>query len=207
MTHLIKESCKIISKIFNPLLLNTYLFLLLFLSSALDLGMFQNIKAIGFILSIIFLITAVLPYISIIIIKQFNLGKKEQNRKSLSLLFTSLYYIICFYIFRNSKNLISNDMLLIMSILTLSSLIFTGVNLFFRISIHATVSACLMGVLMVLSLKTDSQIFFYSYIFSILLTGLLMSIRLYIKNYDKANVYLSAILGVVTSGVPLYYWL
>ena len=202
MSNLLRKSCLIISNALNPLLLCSYFFILLFLSTALDLSNFQNIKAILFILGMIFMLTAVLPMISIIILKKFDFDKNPRTQKSLSLLFTSLYYIICFYLFRNAK-LLSNDMLLILSIFVFTSIVLGFVSLFKELSLHSASMAAVVGALMVLNLKTETGQFFYPYLLSILLTGITMSLRLYLKKYSLITIYTSTILGFCSTFIPL----
>ncbi len=149
------------------------------------------------ILFILFIMTFLIPVLSISTLKMFGLipDFKLEDRKYrvLPFVFTSCFYIVTTYAFYSKihVNLIL-DLLICISLLLL---VLTAITYFWKISIHSATMGGVAGFLLALQLLYPTPSFMYPLAIVLVTGGLVMSARLYLQAHTPSQVYAGAIVG------------
>ncbi len=187
-----------ISAIFHPLLLPSYGFgVLFFLSNLTIFPTSTDIKCrLWFIL---FVLTFVVPFFVILVFyftkKITNLMIANKEERINPFLFTTLLYCFFTSFFLINENLIRFPALgIILTGITLSLAVLTLVTLYWQISAHSIGMSGMLGSTLALQMVYDSNLLlpFFSLIF---LTGLVMSMRLYLQAHTPSQVWAGAGVG------------
>jgi hypothetical protein len=198
---------RIISFLFHPLLLATYLLVLLAftLPAALD-----PLKPEGFITFIvfIFLVTFVLPVLNLAIFRVFgtidSFTLKERKQRILPFFFICTIYISITYIFYSKYRFGLNDNLLkILMIMDLLVVVATLVTLFFKVSVHSIGIWGLVGITLLLTKISEVNTLFYATVGLILLAGIVMASRLQLDAHTPREVMWGSVIGLATSIVGM----
>ncbi len=194
---------KVISFVFHPLLMVTYLFSLFALYFPLGLDPLKIETQWKFVI-IIFAFTFLLPAVNIGLLKLFGTISSItlQNRKERILPFTFIatLYLVITYLFYSRTGVSMNDnlfkFLLIADALVVVSAITT---LFYRVSIHSLAAWGFIGIVVPLNKLSEDGSLFYPSLVAIVLTGFIMSSRLQLHVHTSREVMIGAILGLATS--------
>ncbi|WMJ75414.1 hypothetical protein RCC89_19955 [Cytophagaceae bacterium ABcell3] len=157
------------------------------------------------VLFLIFLSTFVMPFLMILAMlvvskKEFSLGNLQMSKakeRFMPFFFTSIFYLVVTYYLFSSLNTV---ILLIMAGITASTFITAVVSYFWKISAHAVGINGVIGFLMALTWMYKENALLYPLVIIILLSGALLSARLYLNAHTPAQVLWGAVLGFV-SGV------
>jgi membrane-associated phospholipid phosphatase len=189
----VKGVAKIISIVFHPLLMTTYLFLLFSFYVPIIL---QPIRpSLGFI-GLIFLMTFVLPALNFLFFKATgtveNLSMPERKQRTLPFLFISiLYCVVTFLFYWKVKVPNVTFTLMIISFLVVIAAVIT---LFYKVSIHSAAIWGIIGILLPLN-KVSSGVLLVPTVVLIAAAGLVMSSRLMLNAHTPREVLTGSVLG------------
>ncbi len=190
---------RVISFIFHPLFMATYLLGLLsfYLPSALYP---VNITSRWSFLSLIFLMTFVLPAINIALfrmigtISSFTMIQRKERIRPFFLI--TIIYCFVTYIF-SLKTKISTDDALFKLLLIIDCLVIaaTMITFFYKVSIHSIGIAGILGIVISLNKVAENNALFLPTIVLFIIAGLVMSARLQLNSHTLREVLVGALTG------------
>jgi hypothetical protein len=194
---------RVISFVFHPLLMATYLFALM---AWLFPTALSPISAEGhrtFIL-LIFLVTFLLPALNIGIFKALgtiqSVAMVERRERILPFLFiTVIYFVITYLLYSKTKMDLSDNFLRLMLIIDLLVVVSLLCTFFFKVSVHSIGIWGLVGIAVLLTKMTALNSLLYLSIAFIFLAGVIMSARLALGVHTSREVMWGSIIGLVTS--------
>ena len=198
---------RLLSYLFHPLLIPTYLFLLLAKIFPAALDPIQSGSHALFI-TLIFFVTFGLPVALLIFLKLFGSLRSfhmiDRSERIIPFVMITLVYITVTYMFYSKTRIsIHDNFLRIMIIIDLLALISTVLTLFFKVSVHSIVVWGVIGILIPLNKLTELDILFYPTIAVILLAGIIMSSRLQLHVHTLREVMWGSVAGLATSIVGM----
>lgn len=192
---------RVVSFIFHPLLMATYLFVLLayLLPSALYPMNAQSVR--GFLV-VIFAMTFLLPAINISFLKifgsisSFTMEKRKERIRPFFLI-TIIYCFITYFF--SYKFRISTDDNLFKFLLIIDCLVIaaTMITFFYKISVHSIGITGILGILLPLNNMAENNVLFIPVVVTFVVTGLVMSSRLQLNAHTTREVWLGALTGFV----------
>jgi hypothetical protein len=194
---------RVISLLFHPLLLATYLFVLFSLVFPLAFDPIKEEGTTHFIF-LLFCVTFILPVLMISLLKTLGFLKTfsmEQRRQRIfPFLLITVFYTAVTYVFYDRAEVSLNDnflkFLLIINALVVVS---TLVTLFYKVSVHSIAIWGLIGILLPLNNVADSGTLFIPTIGAIIFAGIIMSARLQLNVHKTGEVFTGALVGFATS--------
>lgn len=194
---------RLASYIFHPLLMPTYLFLLLSQVFPAALEPIQSSSHLLFIL-LIFIVTFLLPVLNLGIMKALGSIRSFQmeTREERILPFTavSLVYIAITVIFYFKTRIsLGDNFLKLMVVIDLLAVMATIITFFFKVSVHSLTAWGIIAILIILSKLSEEGSLFYPALISILLTGFIMSARIYLQAHSLKEVMWGGIAGLATA--------
>lgn len=188
---------RIVSYVFHPMLMGTYLFaLMIFILPAALYPI--NTKSQLIFLVLIFVITFALPVFMLSIlktfgsIKSFTLETREERIFPfimILVLYASFTYMLTYRIS------IHDNVFKFLLIIDALVLIATLLTLFYKVSIHAIGSMGLAGILIPLNKESDNTFLFWATIGVVVLAGIVMSARLQLNAHTPRQVLVGAMAG------------
>jgi membrane-associated phospholipid phosphatase len=198
---LVRTAAQTICILFHPLLMASVLFLLLVVFAPAIIGP-TSVEFLQVFLLIIFILTFIIPLISISILKltgalrSFHMYSREE--RILPFILITVYYGFSGYLI--VKRLPLNDMVeIIFYTITLEILLLTIITFFWKISAHAMAIAGVLGFLCALNLSLPVNELLVPIIFIAFLSGLIMSARLFLNTHNPPQVYIGAFIGFIIS--------
>lgn len=194
---------KVVSIIFHPLFIPTYLFT--FLSVAIPTSLEPITPELhGKFLLFIFIVTCLLPMINVGIFKYFgtisSITMPDRKERLMPFVLISAIYVAVSYLFHLHGHMNLNDnfmrFMIIIDMLVVAS---TVATFFFKVSVHSVTAWGLIGVLVPLNKITDVSSIFYPTIGVIVLAGFIMAARLELDTHTPREVMWGAVLGLATS--------
>ncbi|NJM25400.1 MAG: hypothetical protein HC859_07840 [Bacteroidia bacterium] len=199
---------KAVSILFHPLLMASYLLLILYngLPAALEP---IRIEAFNAVLLMIFLVTFFLPVFNLIIFRVFGSIKSLQmptrRERILPFIFITILYVVITYLFYAKFRINFNDNFL--KILLIVDFLVVGATLttfFMKVSVHSLAICGMLGILVPLNKAMDHHELFYPTIALIVAAGLVMSARLQLQAHTPREVMVGAVLGFSISFVSVF---
>lgn len=196
---------KTISVLAHPLLMTTYLFLLLFYFLPSILLPIQTISFYIF-LSAVFVITFVFPLISILILRftgnVSSIELPERKERIMPFIFIAFYYGMACYLFylKLPVNPVFIKILLVTCLLVTISAI---LNFFVKLSIHSLAIWGAVGMMIWLNRAEAGNPLLYPIAAAVILAGLVMSSRLYLKAHTMEEVVVGSFAGFMTSFISM----
>lgn len=196
----------IISVIMHPLLMTSFIFLLLFqfapnAISPLDTQSMNNI-----VLAVL-VTTCVLPVVSIASL-QYSNGLLKQGLSTLTLpgkrervlpvFFTFLFYGITTYMFMVKLQL-TNVLVVVLGGSSVIVLLVSLCSFFLRVSTHSAGVGSLIGYLLTIGLKYEYSKLMIPLVIALILSGLVMSARLYLNVHKPLDVLVGSLIGLGVS--------
>lgn len=184
-----------ISVVFHPLLLSTYLVLLL---GYLFPPMLMLPKAkLPIFAAVVFSLTFLLPVLNLCIFKQFkiisSLSLSERRERIVPFFFIAIIYVLVAAMFFFRINLSINFSKI--SIITASLVVATSLLTFiYKVSVHSLSIWGAVGILLPLC-KPAGQGLVYATIALIFLSGVVMSSRLQLNEHTPRQVLVGSVLG------------
>jgi membrane-associated phospholipid phosphatase len=192
----VKAVAKIISVIFHPLLLTTYLVIILnlFFPSMLMIRPEKSIVVIA----LIFTFTFVLPALNMLIMRYFgnitSITLYSRQQRIGPFTFISLLYILVTFLFYY-KSLLSPNFNKLMVIITCMVVISLIITFFYKISIHSLAACGGIGILLPLNKVTEEATLLWPTAIVILAAGLVMSSRLLLDAHTPREVLYGGMVG------------
>jgi hypothetical protein len=189
-----ETAAKIISLIFNPLLMPVYGLLLIFSAPTIYGYLPFDVKKL---LLLIVLINNVLLPVSLLpffryrnIISSWTIEKRIE--RNIPLIITTFFYLITsFIIYRLPVPVFLKSYLIAVFVLSLAV---TVVNFWWKISIHSVGSGALTALVCILSLRMYSPLVWYL-IVVIIVSGIILSSRLKLNLHNPLQIWLSFLAG------------
>lgn len=193
-----KQVAKFISVVFHPLLLTTYLVIILsyYFPSMLMIRKENRMVIVG----LVFVFTFVLPAVNLVMLRAFgniqSLTLQSRRERILPFVFISLLYLLVTFLFYFKLPFSANfnKLMMIISALVVVSLMIT---LFYKISIHSIAMGGGIGILLPLNQVTEQMSLLWPTAFTILATGLVMSSRLLLDAHTPREVMYGSVVGFV----------
>lgn len=189
----------ILSYVVNPLLLTTFLFYLLTLHFPVIIV--PNPVLTKLLLGVLLIVTFILPVLSLVIMKKMGVITDMmipiRTQRMLPLLYTAAIYIAAgMVIFRDNKlnDFRISELLFLVAVL----MIIAGtITLYWKISAHALGVGGVVGVLLKLVFSFYGIEYIFALCLGIVVSGLVMSARLYLGAHTLAQVMAGFFLGVL----------
>ena len=193
-----KQVAKFISVVFHPLLLTTYLVIVLsyYFPSMLMIRKENRMIIIG----LVFVFTFVLPAVILVMLRAFgtiqSLTLQSRRERILPFVFISMFYVLFTFLFYFKLPFSANfeKLMMIVSALVVVSLLIT---FFYKISIHSIAMGGGIGILLPLNQVTEQMSLLWPTAFTILATGLVMSSRLLLDAHTPREVMYGSVVGFV----------
>jgi hypothetical protein len=183
-----------ISVVFHPLLMTTYLFILL---SFYLPGMLQPIRPSLWFIFLIFLMTFLLPSLNFIFfrvtgtIKDLNLFNRTDRILPFSFV-TILYCVVTLMFYWKFP---VPNVLKLMMIITAMVIVSSAVTMFFKISVHSVAVCGIIGILLPLNNSSEQGLLLYPTAGALVTAGIVMSSRLQLNAHVLQEVISGAIVG------------
>ncbi|MEQ8905031.1 phosphatase PAP2 family protein [Ekhidna sp.] len=199
---------KIISVVFHPLLMATYLSAILFTKTP---ELFPRVmpQIVPEFVLVVFITTCLMPALSLLLLRTFsfitNLELTQRSERIRPFIFIAFYYGASSYLFSDKLEMgpVFMTVMISVSILILILLIITT---WFKVSIHSAAIWSGVGFLTALVLHLGVIIGWYYFGF-ILAAGLTSSSRLYLGYHKPKEVWSGAILGFIYSYLTIVLFL
>ena len=194
---------KIVSFLFHPLLLATYMFGLFtfFLPAGLD-----PLKEDGHLnfVFLIFCVTFLLPALNLGIFKTFgsikSLAMEERQERIIPFSFIAILYSAITYLFYSRTRVSFNDNLLkFLLIIDVLVIIATLVTIFYKVSVHSMSIWAFIGIILPLNKLSEDGALFYPTIALIVIAGLVMTARLQLNAHTPREIMVGGMLGFAIS--------
>jgi membrane-associated phospholipid phosphatase len=194
----VKQVAKFISVVLHPLLLTTYLVIVLsyYFPSMLKIRKENQMIIIG----LVFVFTFVLPAVILVMLRAFgtiqSLTLQSRKERILPFVFISMFYVLFTFLFYFKLPFSANfeKLMMIVSALVVVSLLIT---FFYKISIHSIAMGGGIGILLPLNQVTEQMSLLWPTAFTILATGLVMSSRLLLDAHTPREVMYGSVVGFV----------
>lgn len=198
-----------ISVVFHPLLMPSYLFLFIIFFASSMMQPLQK-DALFQVLAIIFIVTFIIPAISIGTLRVSNfitdLHLTDRKQRTTPFFFVTCFYGITAYMFYTRLN-INSLIFLIFATTTLLLLTLTIITYFWKISIHAAGIGGTIGFILAISLAYPIPNFAIALALMVIITGLIAYSRLSLNVHTPLQVYSGVLLGFLFCYSSLYYFL
>ncbi len=193
-----KIVANLLSYIFQPLLMATLLFATVLWVIPSELSIQFSLENKLRLILIIFMITSVLPLISIFIlkltkgIKNYDLKNKED--RIVPFFFVAIYYAIAAYLLTTKITLgpLFDTLILTTAFVVILSSIVTP---FWKISVHSMGTAGVLGFMIGMNFNSPDSLFYWPIFLWVLITGFTMSSRLFLNAHEPAEVWGGAVVG------------
>jgi hypothetical protein len=194
---------RLVSVLFHPLLMATYLFVILALTLPSALAPIQPSSHITFIL-LIFIVTFLLPLFNIAIFKFFgtidSITMVNRRERILPFSFVLMIYVAITYLLYSRTQISLDDnflkLMMVIDLLVVASLLAT---IFFKVSVHSIGIWGLIGITIPLTKISEVNALFYVTVGLILMAGIIMSSRLQLGVHTSREVMWGGVIGLATS--------
>ena len=191
-----RTGAHIISVIFHPLLLTSYLMIIL----GYYFPVFLSISSANFkvILAFVFGFTCLLPIVNLLMFKYFgtitSFSMQSRYERIVPFLAITLIYLVTTYLFF-MKLPISANLNKLIAIISALVLVSTIVTFFFKISVHSLALGGLAGIILPLNKAIENGALLWPTAWLFVIAGLVMSSRLYLNAHSPREVYIGAVTG------------
>jgi len=186
----------IISIIFHPLLLTTYLVMLLgyYFPSLLMIAP-ENFKII---LAFVFCFTFLLPAVNMLMFKLFgtisSYTLETRRERIIPFLAISLIYVVTTFLFYNklrfSQNF--NHLILLVTVLVVVS---AALTLLYKVSVHSLSVWGVIGIILPLNKALEQTYLLWPTTIALVIAGLVMASRLYLNSHTPRQVLVGSLVG------------
>lgn len=198
---------KVISIIFHPLLMATYMFALF--SAFFPVGL-DPLKTDGqrtFIM-LIFGFTFVIPALQLGLLRLLGTIKtfsmQDRHERILPFFFITVLYLVVTYLFYSQTGISTRDNLFKFLLIADSLLVVsTIITMVFKVSIHSVAAWGLVGIVVPLNTLSEDGALFIPSLVIIVLTGFVMAARLQLQAHTSREVMIGSIAGLATSLVGM----
>lgn len=196
---------QVVSVVFHPLLMTTYLFLVL---SMYLPAIFQPIRPTLWFLFLIFLMTFLLPSLNFLFFRVTGTIKDLQmfNRTERILPFAFVTILYCVVTFMFYWKFPVPNVLKLMMIITAMVISSSIITLFYKVSVHSVAVCGIIGILLPLNNLSDGLLL-YPIVLLLIIAGIVTSSRLQLNAHGPREVLVGSILGFAIGfgGVQLLF--
>jgi hypothetical protein len=192
----LRTAAYIVSVVFHPLLLTSYLLIIL----GIYFPVFLSISSSNFkvILSFVFGFTCLLPIVNILMFKYFgtisSFSMQSRYERIVPFLAISVIYLVTTYLFF-MKLPISANLNKLIAIVSTLVLVSTLVTFFFKISVHSLAAGGFVGILLPLNKAIENGALLWPTAGLFVVAGIVMSARLLLNAHSPREVYSGAVVG------------
>lgn len=188
-----KRTAQVISVVFHPLLMTTYLFgiLTIYLPT-----MLLPVRSSLWLIFLVFLMTFLLPALNFLFFRMTgtirDLSMVERKDRVLPFAFITILYVFVtgmFYWKFPVPNLLK--LMLIVSLMVMSSSVLT---LFYKVSVHAVAVWGIIGIMLPLNKAADGSLL-YPLAAALAIAGVVMSSRLFLDVHKPREVMVGGLMG------------
>jgi membrane-associated phospholipid phosphatase len=205
----------ILSVVFHPLIITTYLFAVLFLITPDLAGVSAlELPAVGSLLLLLFLNTFVAPAVMVYYMHKFgvvsSLHVENLEERRLPYFVCTLLYAASIYLFGWQLQPIGElapQISILLASATVSLMVIFVISLFWKISAHATGLGGMIGVLTCLLIRFDEALLFAPVLVAILVSGWVISARLYLNAHTPAQVAAGLFCGLLVGSLTIFLFL
>lgn len=200
-----KKIARFISIVFHPLLIPTYL-LLLVLNLKVYFSLMIPIEGKLLMTALVFLTTGLLP--SFLIMIYYRMGwirsvyMEEKKDRMLPLFTAGLMFLLAAFMLRNLQ--IGSPFFLLLLGAAVITILVMLINNFWKISIHAASAGGMLGAMVSVTMKYGVDMLFMVYLI-VLLGGLIGYARLKLKAHHPAQVYVGYVAGFISMFILFLY--
>ena len=205
-----RSIANLISILFHPLLLATYLFgAFILMDPMLVLPPGYTKVAQWLIVLVVWLTTFAIPALSLGLLKYTgNISSlKLHNRKErlLPFFYITIFYGFTAYFFSRQMLVteVTSGIFIISAIMILVAAIIT---FFWKISVHSLSMGGAVGLLFVITAMMPDSPVSYLFLATIIISGLVLSARLKLQAHTPAQVYLGFVVGLFISFMIIYWF-
>ncbi len=187
---------QIISILFHPLLLATYLMMMVGYYFPVMLAIApQNFKVI---LGFVFCFTFLLPVVNILMFRYFgtisSVTMHERTERLVPFVAIAIIYLVMDFLFYNKLGVFANVNKLMIIVTTM--VVFSAVvTFFFKVSIHSLAACGMIGILLPLNKALENNGLLWPTAIAMVIAGLIMSARLYLNAHTFNEVLMGAFAG------------
>jgi membrane-associated phospholipid phosphatase len=205
----VNTAARVISFVFHPLLMATYLFGLFALAFPIA---FDPIKEDGTnrFIFLLFCVTFILPVLMLSLLKTLGFlhtfTMHERQERIVPFIMITVFYTAVTYVFYDRAEVSLNDNFLkFLIVINGLVVVSTVVTLFYKVSVHSLGIWGLIGILVPLNKISDAGTLFLPTIAAIIVAGVIMSARLQLNVHKLTEVFSGAFIGFCTSFVIMHF--
>lgn len=192
-------TARIISYVFHPLLMGSYMFALMIFFLPAALYPIPSGSQLLFLL-LFFMITVVFPVCLLSLLKIFGSIKSitleaRQERVFPFFMVLVLYAAFTYLLAHQNKMGLEDNVFKFLLIIDGLVLAGTVITLFYKVSMHAIGIMGLVGILLPLNKDSDNEVLLWITISAIVLAGIIMSARLQLNAHTPRQVLVGALAG------------
>ncbi len=154
------------------------------------------------ILFIVFVLTYVVPLISIGMLKLTSsissMKLSDRRERLMPFLFVTVYYALTTYLFAN-KVVLGNTLIVIFSTITFIIFLVTVITKFYKISAHSAGAWGMVGFMFGLHFKYPDSQLFMPILITIVLAGIINAARLSLNEHNLTEIFWGSIMGLLVS--------
>jgi len=203
----IKKFAAVISILFHPLLMPTYLFFLI-IRFAPSLMHPLQMESLYEILVIIFLVSFLIPSISISALRWTkyitDLSLENRKQRITPIFFIGCFYSIATYMFY-TKISVNHLVFLIFMVITGLIFLLLFITFFWKISIHGAAAGGVLGIFLAIAIGNPIDKAANLLAGIVLACGLILFARLASNSHTPGQVYAGVALGLATCFLPVYF--
>jgi membrane-associated phospholipid phosphatase len=192
---------RIISYVFHPLLMGTYLFALMALLLPVALYPINSDSQLLFV-GVYCVMSFILPILMISMLKVFGSVKSftmenRQERVFPFIMILVLYLTFTYMLTFKNKIGFEDNLFKFVLIIDALVLVSTLITLFYKVSVHAIGIAGLAGILLPLNQQSDNELLLWVTIGVVVLAGVVMSARLQLNAHTPRQILVGALTGLL----------
>ncbi len=192
---------------FHPLLMPSYLFLFIIVFASSMMQPLQK-ESLLKILSIVFMVTFIIPAISIGTLRLSNfitdLSMKDRKQRITPFFFVTMFYGITAYMFYTKMHT-NNLIFLVFATITVLLIVLTAVTFFWKISIHGAGIGGMIGFILAIKISYPLPHFALVLAGITYICGMIGYARLSLNTHTPSQVYAGVILGMALCFSSLYF--
>lgn len=194
---------KIISWIFHPLLLATYLFALFTLVLPAGLKPLPEDGHWKFIF-LLFTVTCLLPALNIFLFKALgtisSVTLRNRRERIIPFLFVAaLYLLITWLLYTRTRISLNDNLMKFLVMIDVLVVVAALITFFYKVSVHSMAVWAFIGILLLLNNTSEEGRLLAPIIVSILLAGVIMAARLQLNAHTPREVMVGAAAGLMIS--------
>jgi len=181
----------------------TYLFLVLSGAYPAALDPVQPSSHLLFV-GLIFIVTFLLPVLNLAIMKLFGTIRSfhmETGKERIVpfIVVSAIYILVTWLFYYKSRIGLDDNFLRIMIIIDLLAVAATVITIFLKVSVHSLTAWGIVAIMISLNKVSEMNTLFYPAIGAVVLTGFIMSARIYLGAHTLREVMWGGIAGLATA--------